>query len=165
MSSITPRPAPTKHAIVLPVPPRYAAKATAASASETHSGASEAVAATETVAATPLESNVTDPISVSTNSSAGLAQPAASAAAADASLRDVPSSTYQGILDRHNYYRSWHGAAPFTWNNWLAADAQNWANQCVFGHADTGFSQGENLWMIPDTSNPTAYLTRAADDW
>lgn len=50
----------------------------------------------------------------------------------------------QTILDAHNQYRAKHCVAPLTWSPTVAAQAQNWANQCAFQHS--GSSYGENIW-------------------
>ena len=51
----------------------------------------------------------------------------------------------QTILDAHNQYRAKHCVAPLTWSPTVAAQAQSWANQCVFQHS--GSPYGENIWM------------------
>ncbi|PNH11533.1 Protein PRY2 [Tetrabaena socialis] len=62
----------------------------------------------------------------------------------------VVASYASASLDRHNLYRPRHRAQPLRWSDSLTADAQAWANRCVFEHA-SGTGQGENLaWGYND---------------
>jgi len=47
----------------------------------------------------------------------------------------------------HNNAREEAGVNPIIWNNDLATDAQNYANQCIFRHSDMAHSgyAGENI--------------------
>ncbi|GLC33599.1 hypothetical protein PLESTB_000093500 [Pleodorina starrii] len=83
-------------------------------------------------------------------------------AATTAPTTSTPSSSSglsafaQQTLDRHNYYRARHTSTPaLRWSSSLAADAQAWANRCVFEHANNAVTgQGENLaWGYPDTNS------------
>ncbi|KAK7022037.1 hypothetical protein VNI00_017072 [Paramarasmius palmivorus] len=49
-------------------------------------------------------------------------------------------------LEAHNSVRAQHNAQPLTWNNQVAAAAQNWANRCTMQHSGGQVgSYGENL--------------------
>ncbi|EKM57288.1 uncharacterized protein PHACADRAFT_208390 [Phanerochaete carnosa HHB-10118-sp] len=52
----------------------------------------------------------------------------------------------QAYLSAHNSVREQHGAAALTWNNELAAKAQQWADGCIFQHSGGTLGPfGENL--------------------
>ncbi|KAF5377524.1 hypothetical protein D9615_005246 [Tricholomella constricta] len=56
------------------------------------------------------------------------------------------NSDIQAYLSSHNTVRARHGAADLTWNDDLAAKAQQWANGCLFEHSGGIFGRlGENL--------------------
>lgn len=78
---------------------------------------------------------------------------------------DVVPSTYQAILDRHNYYRSWHQVPGLVWSNSLATAAANYAGQCVWGHDPYNSNQGENLYGYSATNNPAQVLMDAINGW
>ncbi|PFH54643.1 hypothetical protein AMATHDRAFT_135037 [Amanita thiersii Skay4041] len=67
------------------------------------------------------------------------------------STSSVPDSQTLGgdietYLSAHNKLRAQHGANPLTWNEELASKAQQWANDCHWGHSGgTLGSFGENL--------------------
>jgi len=88
------------------------------------------------------------------------------AVVADAVLeRDAVPSTYQGILDKHNYYRAWHSAGPLSWSTALANSAASFASQCSQWHDPyLSMNEGENLWMIGGPGS-LSFLTRAVDEW
>lgn len=67
---------------------------------------------------------------------------------------DSPSTalgkeTIEGLVDRHNFYRSEVGVEGIEWSEALAKSAQSWANQlkndCELVHSTSSY--GENLWM------------------
>ncbi|GIM06971.1 hypothetical protein Vretimale_11189 [Volvox reticuliferus] len=76
------------------------------------------------------------------------------------------SAYAQQCLDTHNYYRARHQSTPMLrWSSSLEADAQAWANRCVFSHADnTASGQGENIaWGYPDAKSAIdAYYSEGA---
>jgi uncharacterized protein YkwD len=74
-------------------------------------------------------------------------------------------SMYQGILDKHNYYRSLHGAPALVWSTSLASAAANYASQCQWGHDPDNTNMGENLWAVSVTGNSAQYLIQAIDSW
>jgi len=52
----------------------------------------------------------------------------------------------EGLLKRHNYYRTRHGVLALSWNETLAIEAKRFAGRCQFIHsADSGYLYGENL--------------------
>jgi uncharacterized protein YkwD len=51
----------------------------------------------------------------------------------DISKRQALGTFAQQWLDEHNSAREKHGAAPLTWDNGLAAVAEEWALKCVWG--------------------------------
>ncbi len=66
------------------------------------------------------------------------------------------------ILERHNYYRSYHEAPALTWNKSIADAAKSWVSKCNFTH-DARRKYGENLYMIRNMSSVTpVYLARDA---
>ncbi|KAF9056351.1 CAP domain-containing protein [Panaeolus papilionaceus] len=73
------------------------------------------------------------------------AQPANTVAASNAG-GSTSDSDIQAYLSAHNTIRAQHGASPLTWNNDLAAKAQQWANGCQFKHSGGSLGAfGENL--------------------
>ena len=57
-------------------------------------------------------------------------------------------------LDEHNTFRALHGAAALSWNDTLAAGAQEWADKCVFKHGEGALNGwGENLSAMSGTTN------------
>ncbi|KAL5254582.1 hypothetical protein ACHWQZ_G014133 [Mnemiopsis leidyi] len=69
----------------------------------------------------------------------------------------IANMTFQSVsLDKHNYYRAKHDAAPLTWDRNCQVHAQNWANQLLrtntFGHSSDRNDMGENIWAY--------YMTR-----
>ncbi|GIL53133.1 hypothetical protein Vafri_8816 [Volvox africanus] len=76
------------------------------------------------------------------------------------------SAYAQQCLDTHNYYRAKHqSTSALRWSSSLEADAQVWANRCVFSHADnTASGQGENIaWGYPDAKSVIdAYYSEGA---
>ncbi|PCH33574.1 PR-1-like protein [Wolfiporia cocos MD-104 SS10] len=92
-----------------------------------------------------------------------------STAAASGSTGTSQSDIDQYLNDQ-NSVRAQHGAVPLTWNNTLAAAAQDWANGCVFQHsggklgpygenlaAGTGSSYGINAAMSSWTDEESQY--------
>ncbi|EFJ45208.1 hypothetical protein VOLCADRAFT_94361 [Volvox carteri f. nagariensis] len=81
-------------------------------------------------------------------------------------LQQTSAAYAQQSLDTHNYYRSRHqSTAPLRWSSTLEADAQAWANRCVFEHANNGATgQGENLaWGYSDAKSAIdAYYSEGA---
>ena len=70
------------------------------------------------------------------------------------------------MLDRTNYYRGQHDAAPLEWNRTLAKAAGAWAERCEFDHQNqTG--QGENLYaMWGGEDLASSYIARqAVESW
>ena len=64
----------------------------------------------------------------------------------DGSSGGTSASDIAAYLSGHNDVRAQHGAAPLTWNDNLAAKAQQWANGCVFQHSGGSLGPfGENL--------------------
>ncbi|KXZ43504.1 hypothetical protein GPECTOR_88g447 [Gonium pectorale] len=106
---------------------------------------------------------VRDPSSTSAPSSTPSDQSGASAPTAATSTPETayaPSSSglssyAQQALDRHNMYRPRHRAPYLRWSSSLEADAQAWANRCVFEHANgVGSGEGENLaWGYADPAS------------
>jgi uncharacterized protein YkwD len=70
---------------------------------------------------------------------------------------------YQGILDRHNFYRTRHQAASLTWDDAMAASTSAYAARCVFAHSNNPY--GENLYMTSQTGNVAGALLAAVDAW
>jgi uncharacterized protein YkwD len=64
---------------------------------------------------------------------------AVSVAAPVRAQNDMPA-----MLDAHNAVRARHCVPPMSWSPMLAANAQQWANRCVFNH-DRNNPYGENL--------------------
>ncbi len=98
---------------------------------------------------------------------AGLPAPSPAALTAPTPSFQEPSTPLTGIqslLPAHNSYRAKHGAPAMTWSASLAADAQNWANQCVFQHApfEARNGAGENLALWSGTTRPAS---AAAQMW
>jgi len=143
LSQIPPLEGPVKLAVVLPLPPRYTDNVTAHG-----SGVVDAVAPAIPDPAVRVESM----------------QP--TAVVADAVLeREAVPSTYQGMLDRHNYYRAWHGAGPLSWSTALANSAAAFASWCSQGHdPNLSMNEGENLWWI-EAPGSLSFLQRAVDGW
>lgn len=77
-----------------------------------------------------------------------------------------PATGVRGALEAHNRVRALHCAAPLTWSEPLAADAQAWAERlrdegCQMRH-DTQTKQGENLaWFSPEGRMTAAATTEA----
>lgn len=71
------------------------------------------------------------------------------APAPPASTQAASSPNAQAYLDPHNTARAAHGANPVTWDDNLAALAQQWVNGCKFEHSggslSSDFGYGENL--------------------
>ncbi|RDX50221.1 PR-1-like protein [Lentinus brumalis] len=68
------------------------------------------------------------------------------AAANPLATRATPQSDIDAYLKGHNTVRAQHGAAALTWDENLAAKAQQWANGCVFQHSGGSLGPyGENL--------------------
>jgi len=142
LSQIPPLEGPIKVAVVLPVPPRYTANVTAQG------------------------SSVVDAVAPATHGPAVRVALQPTAVVADAVLeREAVPSTYQGILDKHNYYRAWHSAGPLSWSTALANSAAAFASQCTQGHDPyLSMNEGENLWMIGGPGS-WSFLPRAVDEW
>jgi len=70
----------------------------------------------------------------------------------------ILSDEMQAALDKHNEYRCMHGVPSLTWDADLAASAQAWADNGVWGHSPpprviNGENIGENLaWGAPRRS-------------
>ncbi|TFY68361.1 hypothetical protein EVJ58_g1061 [Rhodofomes roseus] len=98
---------------------------------------SEAPAPTTTTEAPPPSSTI---------SSTTEAAPTTSASSSSGSSSGTSQSDIDKYLDDHNTVRAQHGASPLTWDDTLAAAAQQWANGCVFKHSGgTLGPYGENL--------------------
>jgi hypothetical protein len=67
----------------------------------------------------------------------------------------------QEMLDRHNLHRAKHCSPAMTWDAELAKAAQEWANRCVWEHAQ-GTGAGENLAAAAGTARTP---TETADSW
>lgn len=74
------------------------------------------------------------------------------------------NSMYQGILDRHNFYRQRHQAGNLVWDDRLASQAEQYAARCVFAH-DRNANAGENLYAVSTTNNAAGALINAIDAW
>lgn len=57
---------------------------------------------------------------------------------------DAAGSDLQAVLNMHNTFRSWHGAAPMTWDPELAQSAATFLTQCQF-RMESGLTVGQNL--------------------
>jgi uncharacterized protein YkwD len=65
---------------------------------------------------------------------------------------DQPPPDWADMLKVHNEKRSLRCTPPLVWDPELAAEAQQWANQCTNTHSQaTG--EGENLAMATSTVN------------
>ncbi|MFN7117691.1 MAG: CAP domain-containing protein [Saprospiraceae bacterium] len=73
----------------------------------------------------------------------------------------------QGMLERHNYWRSQLGIADLTWSDELAAFAQEWANKlaktCNMKHRQKS-PYGENIYWKSAASNPTEVVDAWASE-
>jgi len=73
------------------------------------------------------------------------------------------SDDQQNALNIHNQARAAHGIAPLSWDDGLAAGAQDWANQLTgIGHLQHS-QAGENLYWQSWTSGDA--LARGAQAW
>lgn len=96
---------------------------------------------------------------------AACAAAAASGSAGDASVLQTVPSQYQGIHNRHNYYRSLHGTPALVWSTTLASSAANYAAKCQWGHDPNNQGQGENLYGYSATGNTAQSLLDAIKAW
>jgi len=69
----------------------------------------------------------------------------------------------QRALDVHNSMRSWRGLEQLWWDDGLAWEAQQWADQLGYMGTLEHSSGGENLYMQSWSSDDA--LTRAAQTW
>lgn len=99
-------------------------------------------------------------------SSAVNLETSAAVGASSAKYPNAPTSVFRQIaMDKHNTYRTRHGAGPLKWSNSLAASAGATAAQCR-GRLGYGMSKaGENVYATSARGDPVRLLTNAIDSW
>lgn len=180
LSAIPAYQGPVRQAVVMPLPPRYTRYAkrhrnktipSAASGLATAPGAGPVAAVADAavlqVAAPEWKVDMPVPQSLPSLDTDTPAQQAAAAAATEdiMVMAAAPPSTYQGVFDRHNYFRSWHAVPVLSWSSTLATSAANYAAKCVWGHDPSNTNQGENLYAYSSTANPAQTLMDAINAW
>ncbi|KAK0534844.1 sterol-binding protein [Tilletia horrida] len=98
------------------------------------------------VVTTMVVPNVVVPSTKSTSTKPTLTStPKVGTATSSASTSFATSATpsdKQAVVNAHNFYRAKHGSGPLTWDDSLAAYAQQWADKCIWAHS--GSPHGEN---------------------
>ncbi len=75
------------------------------------------------------------------------------------------------VLDAHNTYRAWHGAAALQWDEDLAEEAQEFAQElarggCLIRHDKDAYEEfGENVYGTGGFPAPDRSCKVAADVW
>ncbi len=77
----------------------------------------------------------------------------------------------QALFDSQNMYRSWHDAAPLEWDEQLAEESRDYAEQlarggCFLRHSPLAFNRyTENLYALGGYPKPDRNCKVAADVW
>jgi uncharacterized protein YkwD len=66
-------------------------------------------------------------------------------------------------INTHNKYRKMHQVGNVTWDTKVASKAQNWVNNCVFGH-DQNTNYGENIYASWGATKGD-FIKNAIDLW
>jgi len=74
----------------------------------------------------------------------------------------------QATLDKHNVYRCMHGLPDFTWDDAVAAKAQQWASNGQFAHSTNAFRTVDGVQWGENLAAGGAYKNNGAEavqDW